>query len=137
MNWKFIFRLLKSNSIFINFRIILFFSQKHLRKRSFLSDHLMLALPALIPFFLIIRKFVQNEDFGLLLILPLILLMIIPAHLFIKRNERIVLNSHPEIHTLLDSNRKEFLTLWILHLILFCSLCIIWYLGLVHFIFAP
>jgi hypothetical protein len=137
MNWKFIFAQLKNYSITANFRIILVVSRTIIPKRSYGSDHVLVSLPILIPAFLLIKVFITNEDFKSVLILPLILVMMFPAHLFIKKNERIVLNKYPEIKDFLFPNRKEFILIWLLFNMLFCSLCIGWYLSLVYFVFGP
>jgi hypothetical protein len=134
MDWKFVYYQLTKNSILRNFRVVLFFSQKKLKQR-YGTDHFIIATPILIAILLTTRKYINDENVIWGSILFTILVTFLAAHFLIKRNEKKVLIMYPEIHTLLDSKKKEFFLIWGIFVLLFYLICALWYLILVYFAF--
>ncbi len=134
MDWKFIYNQLTKNSLLINIRIVIFFSQSFMNKRKG-ADLGIIALPFLIPLFLIFKRTLHNEtEIGISIIITISLLFLLAYHV-IKRNKNIVLALRPDIHILLKKNLKEFYIIWGLFMLISSLFNVAWYLFLVFFIF--
>lgn len=130
MNWTFIYTQLTKNSILKNGRIILFFNQNIIRSRRG-TDLAIIALPFLIPLFLIIGKTVHDETAINTSILLATLILFGFAYFITRKNKRIVLNSYPDIHVTLNKNRSEFFVIWGLFMIVSSLFNAAWYLLLI------